>query len=194
MSDSTNRPGQGRKQTIRDQSKKVEDRIDKLQGLTTAQKKKMRDLEQRNTEFQQAYSELVNRTEAVCHDLMLTRPRGDTWGIAFAYLTNYSLAQFGLARQCGDKRIFDAMLINLVRLSDAMSRSFPDRKLVIDPWRRAANAFGNLSVPSYDTKPHPHVDSLSPLVLTLRDTGPSLSDFREFFAASDSGLHIIRPA
>jgi len=81
-----------------------------------------------------------------------------------------------------------------VRLSDAMSRSFPDRKLVIDPWRRAANAFGNLSVPSYDTKPHPHVDSLSPLVLTLRDTGPSLSDFREFFAASDSGLHIIRPA
>lgn len=194
MNDPTSRPSQGRKQTLRDQTKGIEDRLDKIQVLTTAQKKKVRELEYRNAEFQQAYTELVNRTSAVCHDVMHSRPRGDTWGTAFAFLAHYTLAQLGLARQCGDKRVFDAMLINLVRLSDAMSKSFPDRKLVIDPWRRSAHAFGEISIPNYDPKPHPHVDSLSPIVLTLRDTGPSLGEFREFFAPSESGLHIIRPA
>jgi hypothetical protein len=86
------------------------------------------------------------------------------------------------------------MLTNLVRLSDAMAKSFPDRKLVIDPWQRAVKAFGEVIPPEYEPKPHPHVDSLSQIVLTLRDTGPSLADFRELYAPSESGLHIIRPA
>ena len=152
------------------------------------------DLELSNQGFQQIYAELMNRTAAVCHDLVLTRPRGDNWALAFVYLVDYTLAYLGLARQCNDQRVFDAMVTNLARLADAMSRSFPDRKLVIDPWQRAVKAFGEIKPPPYDQKPHPHVDSLSQILLTVRETGPSLGDFREFYAPSESGLHIIRPA
>lgn len=156
--------------------------------------RRIAELERRNAEFRQIYVELVSRTAAVCHDIVLTRPRGDAWALAFAYLVDYTLACLGLALQGEDKRTYDAMLINLSRLSDAMAKSFPDRKLVIDPWKRSVKAFGDVQAPSYEPKPHPHVDSLSQIVLTLRDTGPSLSDFREFYAPSEGGLHIIRPA
>ena len=194
MNDPTNRSAKSKRQVLREQTKQVESSIEACQALNAKTKKRLRDLEFKNTDFQTKYIELVNRTEAVCHDIVLNRPRGDIWGLAFAYLTNYSLAHLGLARQCGDIKVFNAMLTNFVRLADAMSKSFPDRKLLIDPWRRSVNAFENVSVPVYEAKPHPHVDSLSPLLLTLRDTGPSLSEFREFFAPSEAGLHIVRPA
>ncbi len=194
MNDPANRPSNNKRKGIREQSQKVERQLEKIQGLTSSQIKKMKELENKNSEFQAKYQELVSRTEAVCHDVVLNRPRGDTWGLAFAYLTNYSLAHLGLARQCGDKQAFNGMLLNLIRLADAMSKSFSDRKLVMEPWRRAVNAFEGVSTPTHESKPHPHVDSLSPLLLTLRDTGPSLSDFREFYAPTETGLHIIRPA
>ena len=194
MNDPANRPSSAKRKGIREQSQKVEKQLEKIQDLTASQIKRMKQLEYKNSEFQARYLELVSRTEAVCHDVVLNRPRGDTWGLAFAYLTNYSLAQLGLARQCGDKQVFDAMILNLTRLADAMSKSFSDRKLVMEPWRRAVNAFDGVSTPTYETKPHPHVDSISPLLLTLRDTGPSLTDFREFYAPTETGLHIIRPA
>ncbi len=194
MNEPNPKGSQGRRQTMKKQTKQVEDHLDRLQSLTAAKKKRIQELEYKNTEFQNAYIELVSRTAAVCHDLLLTRQRGDVWGTAFAFLVNYSLAHLGLARQCADRKTFDAMLVNLTRMSDAMAKSFPDRKLVIDPWRRAVKTFGEITPPTYDSKPHPHVDSLSPIVLTLRDTGPSLTEFREFYASSESGLHIIRPA
>jgi hypothetical protein len=163
-------------------------------GEATVQKKRVKDLERKNLEFQQTYVELMNRTSAVCHDIVLTRPRGDAWALAFAYLVDYTLAYLGLARQCDDSRTLNAMVANLSRLSEAMAKSFPDRKLVIDPWQRSVKAFGDVKPPSYDAKPHPQVDSLSQILLTLRDTGPRLPEFREFFAPSETGLHIIRPA
>ncbi len=167
-------------------------------GTANAELKKatlrISDLERSDQAFQAIYSELINRTGAVCHDLVLTRPRGDAWALAFVYLVDYSLSYLGLARQCNDQRVFDAMLLNLSRLSEAMSKAFPDRKLVIDPWQRAVKAMGDPKSPTYDQKPHPHVDSLSQIILTVRETGPSLSEFREYYAPSDSGLHIIRPA
>jgi hypothetical protein len=193
MSEPTSKRDQ-RSRQVREQSKRVDASLDKLQTLSATQNKRLRELERKDLEFQQIYLELANRTSAVCHDILITRPRGDAWALAFAYLSNAIMANFGMARQCGDKSIFDAMLTNLNRLADAMAKSFPDRKLVIDPWNRAIRAFGEINAPSYDSKPHPHVDSWSQILLTLRDTGPSLTDFREFFAPSEAGLHIIRPA
>ena len=170
---------------------------DRLSAANAELKKttaRISDLERSNEAFQQKYSELTNRTAAVCHDLVLNRPRGDAWALAFVYLVDYSLSYLGLARQCNDQRMFDGMISNLYRLSDAMSKAFPDRKLVIDPWQRSVKAMGDSRTPSYDTKPHPHVDSLSQILLTVRETGPSLAELREFYAPSESGLHIIRPA
>jgi len=183
-----------RETKAREQAKRVDAGLDKLTTAAAAQSRKIADLRRKDVAYSQAYQELMARTSAVCHDIILTRPRGDAWALAFAYLVNYTLANMGLARLCDDRRLFEAMLTTLVRLSAAMAKSFPDRKLVIDPWTRAVKAFGEVPPPPYEAKPHPHVDSLSQILLTLRDTGPSLSEFREFFAPSEAGLHIIRPA
>ncbi len=177
-----------------DELKKTQSQLASSQTDVRNAQQRIQQLERSDAEFQQVYSELVNRTATICHDIVLTRPRGDAWALAFAYLVDYTLSNIGLARQCNDQKMFDAMLTNLARLSEAMAKAFPDRKLVVDPWRRAVKAFGDVTPPAYDAKPHPHVDSLSQIMLTVRDTGPSLSDFRELYAPSESGLHIIRPA
>ena len=86
------------------------------------------------------------------------------------------------------------MNLNLSSLAAEMAKAFPDRRMAVDPWQRAIAALGEPVEPKYDTKPHPHVESLSRLVLTLRDTGPSLKDFRAYYAPFGTSLHIIRPA
>ncbi len=120
MSEPTSKRDQ-RSRQVREQSKRVDASLDKLQALSSTQSKRLRELERKDLEFQAIYLEVVSRTSAVCHDILITRPRGDAWALAFAYLSHSILANFGMARLCGDKTSFDAMLTNFNRLADAMA-------------------------------------------------------------------------
>ena len=175
------------------QRRGLDESVDKVVTLTDAQLRKSRDAETRREAFRQRQAELVERSSAACHDLLLTRNQ-DEWALAFGLLVNHSLGNLGLAYTSADERTVQAMLLNLSNLAAEMVRAFPDRRMVFDPWQRAIASMGEPSEPRYDTKPHPHVESLSRLVLTLRDTGPSLKEFRAYFAPFGTSLHIIRPA
>ena len=144
------------------------------------------------TEFLKAHVTLQRETSAVCHELYLARS-GDAWGLAFADVANYCVGQLAYARLAGSAPLEAAMVINLQRLAEAVSKSFPDRKMVLEPWKRAVVALGAPQEPAPTAKPHPQVDSWSRIVCTLRDTGPK-TPFRELFVGSEAGVHLVRPA
>ena len=167
--------------------------MEKVVSLTDTQLRRARDAEARREAFRQRQAEVVERSSAICHDMLLMRGQ-DEWSLAFGFLVNHSIGHLGLAYASADERTLQAMITNLSRLAAETMKAFPDRRMAVDPWQRAIAALGEPNEPQYDTKPHPHVESLSRVVLTLRDTGPSLKDFRAYFAPFGTALHIIRPA
>lgn len=175
------------------QRRGLEESVDRVVTLTDAQLRKNRDAEARREAHRQRLAELAERSSAVCHDIVLMRNQ-DEWALAFGFLVNHSLGHLGLATMSAEERTVQAMLLNLSNLAAEMARAFPDRRMVVDPWQRAVAAMGDSVEPRYDARPHPHVESLSRLVLTLRDTGPSLKEFRAYYAPFGTSLHIIRPA
>jgi hypothetical protein len=175
------------------QRRGIDESVDKVVSITDAQLRRSRDAEARREAFRQRQAEIVERSSAICHDMLLTRGQ-DEWSLAFAFLVNHSLGHLGLAYMSADERTMQAMVANLSGLAGETAKAFPDRRMAVDPWQRAIAALGEPTEPKYDTKPHPHVESLSRVVLTLRDTGPSLKDFRAYYAPFGTALHIIRPA
>jgi hypothetical protein len=93
----------------------------------------------------------------------------------------------------GNTSLAAAMTLNLERLAEAAIKALPDKKIVLDPWQRAIADLGAIVHPEPDRRPHPHADSLSRIICTLRDDGPKLP-FRELFAPFDGAIHIVRPA
>jgi hypothetical protein len=193
MSESTKFDTAAWRQRLNAQRKGVDDSIEKVVSLSDAQLKKSRDAEARRETSRQRQAEVIERSAAICHDMLLMRAQ-DEWSLAFGFLVNHTLGHLSLAYASADDRILKAMVTNLSRLADETAKAFPDRRMAVDPWQRAIAALGEPAEPAYESKPHPHVESLSRLVLTLRDTGPGLKDFRAYYAPFGATLHIIRPA
>ena len=175
------------------QRRTVEESVQKVITISDAQIRRARESEARRETLRKRLAELVERSGAVGHDMLLARSQ-DEWSMAFSVIVNQSLSHLGLAYAGGDQRVVDAMLFNLKSLADETARAFPDRRMAVEPWQRSIAEMGDASEPQPDPKPHPNVETLSRLVLTLRDTGPGLRDFRSIYAPYGSGLHIIRPA
>jgi len=178
---------------LQSQRRSVDDSVEKVVSVSDAQLRRTRDAEARREAFRQRQAEVVERSSAICHDMLLMRSQ-DEWSLAFGFIVNHSLAHLGLAYAASEERTLQAMIFNLSNLAAETARAFPDRRMAVDPWQRAIATLGDPSEPKYDTKPHPHVESLSRVILTLRDTGPSLKDFRAYYAPFGASLHIIRPA
>jgi hypothetical protein len=181
-----------RRQRIIDGSKQLDKGLTDVKQIQDQIRERTRQAETSHTQFHKAFASLVNKTAAVCHELVITRSH-DEWSLAFSYLANSTLATLGQARQAGDDRVANAMLFNLSRMSGEMVKSFSESALVMDAWQRAVQSLGVANEPDADPKPHPFADSLSQLVLLLRDTGPKIG-LREIYAVSENGLHVIRPA
>lgn len=180
------------RQKIIDGAKQLDKRLGEVRHIQDANRERAQRLELSRAEFGKAYSTLSLKTAAACNEILQARSH-DEWSLGFSYLANYLLAQLGASRQAGDERRFGAMLYNLSRLVAEMKRGFPESALVLDAWQRAIEALGTAGEPEADAKPHPYADSLSRVVLLLRDTGPRIA-LREIYAPSESGLHVIRPA
>jgi len=188
MSDSLRSSFAQKRQALVEQGRKVDAA---LAGVRNAQAKS-RETQQADLEFNRLLVALQKETGAVCHELVLSRS-ADEWSMAFCYLVNYSIGFLAQARLTADRNLESGMLANLAALAEGLSKALPDRKMTIDPWQRAVLAFPAQSAPTPDRRPHPQVDSLSRVVCGLRDTGPKLP-LRELYAASESGLHVVRPA
>ncbi len=167
-------------------------RVDSGFGELTRARDQAKQAEASLAQFITQFAQLAKETSAAVHDIVLARS-GDEWSLALAGVANYCVGNLSWARLSQDRALEDGMVLNLSRLSDALGKAFPDRKTAIEPWRRAVAAFGTPAEPAVISKPHPQVDSLSRMVRVLRDTGPNLL-FRELFAPSEAGLHIVRPA
>jgi hypothetical protein len=181
------------RETWQAQRRSVDDSVEKVITISDAQIRRAREAEARREQFRKRFAELVQRSGDVAHDMLLARSQ-DEWSLAFGFLLNHSLSHLGLAYASGDQRAIDAMLFNLKSLSDETAKAFPDRRMAIEPWQRSVDELGDPAQPNPDPKPHPNVETLSRIVLTLRDTGPGLRDFRSVFAPHGANLHIIRPA
>jgi hypothetical protein len=181
------------RQALDAERRAVEESVSKVLTLTDAQIRRGREAESRRENFRQRQTEIAEKSSAVCHDMLLMRSQ-DEWSLAFGLLVNHSLGHLGLAYAASDERMMQGMVFNLTRLAEETAKAFPDRRMAIDPWKRAIASLGEATEPTHDAKPHPNVESLSRLVLTLRDTGPALKDFRAYYAPFGSALHIIRPA
>ena len=175
------------------EKKSADDAVGRVIQLSDGQIKRTRDAETRRENFRQRQTEISERSSAVCHDMLLMRSY-DEWSLAFCFLVNHSLGHLGLASAAGDERMMQGMQLNLSRLATETVKAFPERRMAIDPWQRSIAVLGEPTEPTHDPKPHPHVESISRIVLTLRDTGPGLKDFRAYYAPFGSALHIIRPA
>jgi hypothetical protein len=180
------------RQKIIDGAKQLDKRLGEVRHVQEATRERSRQAEETRAEFAKAYTTLATKTAAACHEILQARTH-DEWSLGFSYLANYLLAQLAQARQSGNDRVFGAMLYNLSRLSAEMKRGFPESALAIDAWQRSVDAMGTPVEPEADPRPHPHADSLSRIVLLLRDTGPKIG-LRAIYAPSESGLHVIRPA
>jgi hypothetical protein len=180
------------RQKIIDGAKQLDKRLGEVRHVQQEAQTRARKAEDSRGEFGKAYATLATKTAAACNEILQTR-RHDEWSLAFSYLANYLLSQIGQARLSGNERVFSATLFNLSRLSSEMVRGFPESALALDAWQRSINALGSGNEPEADAKPHPHADALSRVVLMLRDTGPKIG-LREIYAASEGGLHVIRPA
>lgn len=180
------------RQKIIDGAKQLDKRLVEVRHVQQEAKDRTRRAEESRTGFARAYSALTAKTAAACHEILQARSH-DEWSLGFSYLANYLLAQLAQARQDGNDRVFGAMIYNLARLSAEMKKGFPESALVMDAWERSVQAMGSVPEPEADAKPHPQADSLSRIVLLLRDTGPKIG-LREIYAPSEKGVHVIRPA
>lgn len=177
---------------IAEQSKTVDAKVIHFEKHRENRATLSRQSAEQTARFQEAYELLLAKTNAVCHDILMTRSC-DEWSLAFSYLTSTLLAQLAYGQATQDEKLFRAMIHNFERLSEEMAKSFPDRSMIMNGWNRAISGLGEGRVPELSDKVHPQTDSLSRIILTLRDTGPRLN-FREFYARSENGLHIVRPA
>lgn len=180
------------RQKIIDGAKQLDKRLGEVRHVQQEVQARARKADDARGEFAKSYTTLATKTSAACNEVLQAR-RHDEWALAFSYLANYLLSQLGQARLGGNERVFSATLFNLDRLASEMLKALPESSLVLDAWRRSIQAMGAGVEPEADAKPHPHADSLSRIVLMLRDTGPKIG-LREIYAASESGLHVIRPA
>jgi hypothetical protein len=177
---------------IAEQSKAVDAKVVHLEKVRESRASQSRQSAEETAKFREAYELLLGKTNAVCHDILMTRSC-DEWSLAFSYLTSVLLAQLAYGQATQDEPLFRAMIHNFERLSEEMTKSFPDRSMIMNGWQRAIKGMGAGKAPELSDKVHPQSDSLSRIILTLRDTGPRLN-FREFYARSENGLHIVRPA
>jgi|GEM_PF-7022860 len=188
MSDSARSSFSQKRQALVEQGR----RVDAALNLARAAKAKGREERDQDGEFMRLLAGIQKETANVCHGLVLSRS-ADEWALAFTCLANYSTGYLAQARLTGDRNLEAGMIANLTALADGLAKALPDRKMSSDSWQRAISAIPTSTTPEPYPKPHPQVDSLSRILCVLRDSGPKLP-IREFYAASESGLHIVRPA
>jgi len=188
MSDSLRSSFAQKRQALVEQARKV----DAALSLARAAQAKSREVQQSDSEFLRLLSGVQKETANVCHELILSRS-ADEWALAFSFLASYATGFLSQARLTGDRNLQSGMLANLAALSEGLVKALPDRRMSAEPWQRAIAAVEAQAEPTPDRRPHPQVDSLSRVVCVLRDSGPKLP-LREFYAASETGLHVVRPA
>lgn len=181
-----------KRQRIIEGSKKLDSGLAEVRQIQQEIRDRTKRAEDQKADFQKTYSTLAAKTAAVCNEIVLSRSH-DEWSLAFSYLSNLILAQLAQAKQTDNERAFGAMLFDLSRLSTEMAKVFSGSALVIDAWQRSIAAMGSPIEPDPDPKPHPFADSLSQMVLLLRETGPKIG-LREIYLCSENGLHVVRPA
>jgi len=138
---------------------------------------------------------LSSRTADVCNDMLATRGE-DPWSTAFAYVTQYCLANLACARFANNAGAQIAMVSNLAVLADELYGAFPSGKRVVTDWRTSIGDVRKLlpaGSPSTLSEVHPFAGTLGRQLSILKNRGYPMSGLTEFYAPSDSGLHILRP-
>lgn len=138
---------------------------------------------------------LFSRTADVCNDMLATRD-ADPWSTAFAYATQYCLANLASARFANNADVQIAMVSNLVVLAEELYGAFPSGKRVVTDWRTSIGDVRKLlpsGSPVTLAEVHPFAGTLGRQLSILKNRGYPMSGVTEFYAPSDSGLHILRP-
>jgi hypothetical protein len=142
-----------------------------------------------------AMQSLVSRSADVCNDMLATRD-ADPWSTAFVYVVNYCLANLACARAASTEDVAAGMVANLALMADELYDAFPSGKRVVTDWRIAVGEVRKLlpsSAPGTLPEVHPFAGTLGRQLSILRNRGYPMAGLTEFYAPSDSGLHVVRP-
>jgi hypothetical protein len=152
------------------------------------------DLSSRNKKRAEILCSLRDTTAAICNDMLAVRD-GDSWALSFTAVASQIVAALATAYTAGDERAQAAMIQNLRSLSTELANAFPQGRITVTDWKLSVDALDCPNVAVEPVKePHPYAQTLSKQVLTLRDAGFVLREFRQMFVLSKNNIHVIRPA
>jgi hypothetical protein len=166
------------------------------QSEVAAKSRNQRDQETlaRRKKLAEQLTKVRDTTSAICNDMLAVRD-GDSWSLSFAAVANQCVAALATASLAGDEAGQAAMIQNLRSLSNEIANAFPQGRITVTDWKISVEA---LDVPSVSVEPvrepHPYAQTISKQVLTLRDSGFNLREFRQLFVLNKHNIHVIRPA